>query len=477
MRIIHDLNKLVDLRKVNVLTFRKDLADELFELTKSGEISKLEEGIAHFYPGNKIGHDNFNRLKRKLRGRLINTIFSSDVNQKGYWERYFEAYKIRIVCELLWQKGKGNSAEKLAKEVLSMAMKYDYVKLVADISRQLSYHYAIISTDKKEYQRVIEIHKQYAQLDRWEDKAYDYYHYIGMELRLAKTVEPGLIEQTKAYAQELSQLSQQIQTVNFQHMRYNMALLLDKLENNPDGIIQTCQAAITFFESLPFTPPSRAIRSFYFSAIPAYLWAGDFAMASDTIQKIKPLVKSGGHNWIGIHQYETILGFHSGDLQQVRSAMAIIRKGRLHRLIKEEFTIYEAYLAFLEGNQDYKLGKFLNQTIQFSADKKGMNINIRILQILIYLLRSDFNQIIDARKALEDYGYRYLKGDATTRRSQLFLRLLFLMVRHSFDWSLIQEHTAELFADLLATPRHLSTIDIEVVPYEVLWRRVGEVLG
>lgn len=106
-----------------------------------------------------------------------------------------------------------------------------------------------------------------------------------------------------------------------------------------------------------------------------------------------------------------------------------------------------------------------------------MIINIRILQILIYLLRSDFDKIIDARKALEDYGYRYLQEDATTRRSQLFLRLLFQLVRHSFEWEAIQQHTQKLLAELKATPRHLSTIDIEVVPYEVLWGKVGEILG
>ncbi|NET33761.1 MAG: hypothetical protein F6K19_17355 [Cyanothece sp. SIO1E1] len=477
MRIIQDLNSLVDLRKLNVLKFREDLADELFELSKSGEISSLEEGVVHFYPDNKIGQDNFNRLKRKLRGRLINTIFSTDINQKGYWERYFEAYKMKMVSELLRLRGKAHSSEKLAKEVLQVAIKYDYIKLVADVSRQLSYHYSVNAANRKEYERIIAIHQQYAQLDRWEDLAYDRYHYLAMELRLAKTASSTLIQKAHKYVKELDELSDQIQSVNFQHMRYNVALLLHQLENDPNQIITTCQLAIQFFEGLPFTPPSRAIRSFYFKAIPAFLWAADYPQAQSTIQKIKPLVKAGGHNWVGIHQYETILGFHLGDPGLVRSAMGAIRRSRLHRLIKEEFTIYEAYLAFLEDQQDYKLGKFLNQTIQFSADKKGMNINIRILQILIYLLRSDFDKIIDARKALEDYAYRYLKDDMTTRRSQLFFLLLFQLVRHSFDWSATKAYTQELLAELKTTPRHLSTIDIEVVPYEMLWEKVGEVLN
>ena len=97
--------------------------------------------------------------------------------------------------------------------------------------------------------------------------------------------------------------------------------------------------------------------------------------------------------------------------------------------------------------------------------------------MLILLSRDDRSAIIDQAEALELYAYRYLKNDPTVKRSQLFLRLLFLVVRYSFDWEDIEKHTAKTLDQLKKTPRHLSTIDVEVVPYETLWSKVQSILG
>lgn len=163
------------------------------------------------------------------------------------------------------------------------------------------------------------------------------------------------------------------------------------------------------------------------------------------------------------------------DLPRVGKAIKELKKSRLSSRIKEELRVYETYYTFLSGGQA-RMGTFLNDTPKFSLDKKGMNINRVILRILILLARNDRPGIIDHAESLELYAYRYLTKDPTTRRSQLFLRLLFLTVRHSFDWPIIAKQTAKTFTELQQTPRHLSTIDIEVVPYEVLWGRVQRIL-
>lgn len=110
----------------------------------------------------------------------------------------------------------------------------------------------------------------------------------------------------------------------------------------------------------------------------------------------------------------------------------------------------------------------------FSADKKGMNINILILQMLIYLRRNDRAAIIDRIEALRTYAYRYLKKDSTTRRSELFFRMLYLLTKSAFDVEEVERRSPGIFRQLQATPRHIAAVDIEVVGYEGLW---GLVLG
>ena len=228
--------------------------------------------------------------------------------------------------------------------------------------------------------------------------------------------------------------------------------------------------------TLSFPVPPRSRRSFHFNRVPANILVGNYPAAQKAIDEVKELTHRHSANWVGVHQFEVILGFYTNDLPKVEAAIQSIKGSKAHKIITEETLIYETYLFFLAGSGHINLGTFLNETIHYAQDKKGMNINILILQVLLLLKRGDRAGIIERAEALRMYAYRYLSKDPTTRRSQIFLRLLFLTVRHSFDWGVIEKQTAKTYAELLATPRHLSTIDIEVVPYEVLWGRVRETL-
>lgn len=224
-------------------------------------------------------------------------------------------------------------------------------------------------------------------------------------------------------------------------------------------------------DELPYDPPPRARRSVYLYLAPAALQTEDYDKVRYYIDQVKTLVSRSGHNWIGIHIYQVVLGFRLNDLDLVRAATEAIRATKHYRLMAEELRIFETYLAILSGEQP-KLGKFPNETIQFSADKKGMNVNILILQCLIFISRGDRPAIVQRQEALQQYAYRYLYGDPAMRRSELFFRLLLVLAKSGFDRDIVNQRSPQLLEELQRTPRHIGAIDVEVVAYEWLWEKI-----
>lgn len=468
MKVLRELHSVIDFRKINVLGEKADDADRLFELIRTGEIETAEEVRSYFYTGSPHAARYGNRLQQQLRRRLINAVFSTDVHQKDYWEQYFETAKKALVCNFLWNKGKAAAAAEIGAEVAREAEHFHFSRLGVDICLQLIGHYAVVQRDTRKHKRYEALYERFCAMDEWVRKAERYYFELSMKLQQLKAVRKADIRRAEAYRQELAAAPPSAECLQFVLVRNNINVYLLQMQNDLAGILATCEATLQYFDNLPFDPPDRARRSIYFNLVPAALQNEAYDKAAHYIDQLKGIVKPGGHNWIGIHQYQTFLAFRLQDLPLARRSIQAIRASKHHHLIREEVTIYDTYLALLEGELP-KLGKFLNETIHFSTDKKGMNINILILQVLIFLRRGDRPAIIEKLEALQAYAYRHLARDPATRRSELFFRLLFQLVRSGFDPEAVEQRVPGLLQELKGTPRHISGIDVEVVDYGWLW--------
>ena len=474
MDTLLSIARLIHKQQVDVVGIKDDKADELLGniVKRTWTDDELENRL---YPGNKYKRTYFNQLKRSLKDRLINSLFARNPKNKDYWEIYFDLGKKALACDLLWNKEQSKAAAEVAQETLKAAIKYECTQVSFSLCKKLAGHYAVVVSEPSKYRKYKELSNELLEKIVWESKADEYYYDLAQRFRKAKTIKEGLITDAERYKLELQYAPDNI-SWTFEFLRTLVSVYLEQVRNNGSAIIETCERSLDYFRSLPFDVPNRPIRSITFRVIPAYLQTGQIIKAEEAIELIKGKIPKTGYNWIAIYQYEAIVGFYKNDLELSSAAIKEIKKSKLSSRIKEEIRIYETYQHFL-NEEKLRLGTFLNDTPKFSLDKKGMNINRVILRMLILLSRDDRPGIIDRVEALEMYAYRYLKKDPTVKRSQLFLRLLFLVVRYSFDWEDIEKHTAKTLDQLKKTPRHLSTIDVEVVPYETLWSKVQSILG
>ncbi len=151
-----------------------------------------------------------------------------------------------------------------------------------------------------------------------------------------------------------------------------------------------------------------------------------------------------------------------------------------HQTLGEYWAIIWGYIYFLVRigkiteytEEQFHLGKFLNETPVYLKDKAGNNINIIIIQIITRLERKQFAQIIDRIDAIKSYKNTHI-NQPDLLRTNIFINMLLKMEAASFHRAATERKTKKLFEKLQATPLRLGkSPGIEIIPYEILWQDI-----
>jgi len=155
---------------------------------------------------------------------------------------------------------------------------------------------------------------------------------------------------------------------------------------------------------------------------------------------------------------------------------------------KERWKSFEQYLAFAvrvkqitsSGNLQsisFDLKRFLRNVPVYANDKRGLNIAILIIHVLLLLEENDFSSIISRMDALRTYRTRYLRS-RTAKQSSLFFRMLQIMEDSSFSYQETEKRTRKLYDQLLTIATDTAEIQegIMILRFETLWKMILELL-
>ena len=188
-----------------------------------------------------------------------------------------------------------------------------------------------------------------------------------------------------------------------------------------------------------------------------------------------------------------ILLFHA---KQYPKALTILHKvmnepkfQSLPSNLKEQWLIHEAFMNFfillkkIDTEQlqiplrKFRVSKFLNEVPTYSKDKRGNNITLIILQILFLLQHKKVDEVIDRMEALNMYCHRYLRKDSTFR-SNCFIKMLMILPQANFNKIAAIRKAQKYINRLQEVPLEEANqgTELEIIPYEVLWEYVLELL-
>ena len=102
---------------------------QLYDAILEGEVANDQEGARKFFPDGAYSEKYFGKLKRKLKNRLLNTLFFIDVDKPQFTE-YQKANQVcnrnLAIVKLLYSYGQRNLGVKLAEKTLKKAIYFDF---------------------------------------------------------------------------------------------------------------------------------------------------------------------------------------------------------------------------------------------------------------------------------------------------------------------------------------------------------------
>ena len=481
MKTIKELTEIVDSYYLQLLTGQ---LKEFILGVRSDKWSDEEEAAQHFFAESPHKWRYFGRLKIRAKKLLFAFALCSSPKKEAteVIKAHEFCYRQFAISKVLIGRGAKKEGIKIAESVLKKARQYEIVDLAFMIIKEMQMDAAIVQGAPKQSARLGAEAEELLNILQAEMKVQQYYCEVVMQLNSSRIYNNAVKSKIESYLEAITPYSE-IDNSKIRILVYNLQIIhaFANYDYNYKGIVKMCTDALTYFEGKKSAPASYQFSLLYRKAVA--LIALDFNSAADNIlQKAKSIMPVGTFNWNIAHIYHLICCFHQGEYQK---AYLIYRANQEHirlpyQSISEQWLIIEAFIKFFiqrhhitpKKQVRFRLGKFLNEVPIFSKDKAGNNVNILIIQILFLLEERKYGRIIDKLEALELYVHRYL-NKPETKRAKYFIKMLLKLPTVDFHKAAAIRKTDSLAKRLRALPIYVNqNLDIEIVPYEVLWDEV-----
>ncbi|HQU58490.1 MAG: hypothetical protein KDD02_06520 [Phaeodactylibacter sp.] len=501
MRDLIDLVNIVTRTKLRSVELIGDNSDgsskmqEFYDLIADGSFSEDDEAAAHFYGADK-STPSFQKLRKNLKDRLVNSLFIIDLKQASYTDRqkaYYECYKEWAAAKILFGKNARTAAVGIARKLLKIAKKYEFTELIVDICHTLRLFHGTIEGDYKKYQQYNEDFKAHEQMWIQENRAEEYFIELSIGFINSKATKTEFQEKARAYHKAVQPAMEQYNSYHLHLCGRLIEVSIFTAVNDYRNTLQVCDQAIAFFEKKGFVA-SVPLQVFHYQKFICHIQLREFDQARLAAEDCLKYLEEGKFNWFKLYELYFLLYTHNEQYLKAREILnKIIAHPNFPELpgnVQETWKISEAYLYFLEtagklsppSNEaehasSFRLSKFLNEMEVFSKDKQGMNIPILIIELLLGIATQKYDELIDRVEAMDKYRTRYLR-DEEIIRSNYFLKMLLQIPKNAFRRADAMSKAEEDYMALAAIPIEMAnqTFEIEIIPYEKLWEYILEIL-
>ncbi len=464
---------------------------KLYDGISKDQFESEEDAMNHFFPKNRNQKKYFQRLKRSLKERLLNTLFFIDVNQPSFTDSqkaYYNCYRNSATVKILLGRSGREHAIPLAEKTLKKTLDFEFTDIALSLAKDLRNHYSNIVRNIKKANYFKQIIKKQSKLYLAELKAEEYYSDLMSNFVESKSSKPELAKIASKYGVELREVLKENNSFRLNFISYLIFSLKCEVENDYQGTLEVSEEAISYFENRKIPPAPTILFNFWFKVFYCNLQLGHYTEAIHASKKCLKFTQFGTINWFGVFNYSVILEFRFQNFDNAflaySKAIENSKYKKLSSAYREPWLVHEAFIFYFirigkiqvpekQKLKSFRINKFLNEMPTYSKDKYGINITILILHILFLLLDGRYGEIIDRTESLKTYTHRYLRKDHTFR-SNCFIKMLMQLPASSFHKEAVVRKAEKYKKKLLSVPLEEAnqSVEIEIVPYEMLWEFV-----
>ncbi|WKN30742.1 hypothetical protein PZB74_17440 [Porifericola rhodea] len=447
-----------------------------------------DESAAKDVFGTDPGNRNYRNAKGKLKSKLLNHLYFLDYDKESYTDYQkaeYEALHCLHQCKILIKEGANEIASKMLPHLIKTTKYYELSEITIEALSLLRNEYA---HDGKltPFKEVEDELKQYRVFHAAKQKCEDLYYEQMVQINKSVSAQNRIIDK----------VPKTIEAIRAEAKKYksqSLYILAAKLEITYNNICWNFKDNIKLGTELEAKYLNRSNNeitvdlnqnAITFSKLQAYLNLKEVKegrkYASDKIAT----VKSGSRVWFRFSEYFFLLLMKGEQFKEASNLFRNVRTNKNYNTLPEEIKtrwhIYRAYLIFFNDSKILRWGfnieDFQAETPNYPKEYNGYNVATLAVQFLFLLREGNITAINSCVEEITKYKSAHL-DKRHNYRSSIFIRLLEIVIDKEFDYDQIKEKGENYYKKLVKAPIPSDlTQDTEIVPYEVLWKHILNVI-
>ncbi len=496
MKLLKELVDIVTRQRVEKVTLI-DLAEledqqsqyaRFYNAIRNGEVKSDQDAARTFYDSDTTD-DRYRKLKSRFKKRMLNYLFFLDINKNSYSD-YLAArhtcFKNLLICRVLKTSGARYSFEKIAKQTLSQAEKFNLNSIIVPLTSDLLTHYSLLAK-RNDYDKTLQQFEQAQQELQGEYAAERYMEQVVLEVTSSNTKVAPVINMAKENCRKLDQLAAQYPgNYRIQHLTYYTKAIYYQMIFDFKALIEVCDAAEHYYNTHKEFYQRSALAQFSLMRMAALLNLRDYTKGLHSIKQSLAYLDEGNPNWLLTMEAYFLLAMQAGKYPLAADIfLQVVNHARFKYFSEirlEKWRIFHAYLHYIfEVNKmdkrqlrnkyipNFNIEQFLNNTPHATKDKSGLNMAVISLKIQYLLKDGKLDTIFDKMDALNIYAYRHLNKKENLR-AYTYIKMLQAAEKKSFVYRYVESDTADMHRKLRSQTDRYSA-EWEILPYEVMWEQ------
>ena len=459
----------------------KEKIDELYDLIQTHRPPDHDTCAQLMgYPGGK--DKGYRAIVAKLRERLHNSVVFIDTSEPKFNEvqkAYYSCHRRLVQVKILLGRYARAPAIELLKKTLPHTRKYEFTSITIDLLRLLRNHYAVKTGDRARYEKCKSEIARLTPILEAENLAMEYSEELALLAIGRLNLDQRYLNVAERAINHLSAL--EVDTYRFLLFRGYITTEYLRLTQQFSALIDTCAELLARLGAKKHAPPQLAAHFLHLQLV-GHLSIGNLTKATEMYHSCLRFFEPGTVRWYNTQDSYLRLLFRMKKYHEAYQLVSQLSasKNLSFQPQKRQQTIlvFQAYIYYLAlsgrlqvgTKSTFRLNKFLNEIPIFSKDKRGYNITVLIIQILILLQQKKYDKFTDRIEAIEKYTSRYLRNDENFR-SNCFIKMLLQIPKRNFHRVAVLRHAKPYIKRLATVPLEKSkqSYEIEIIPYEHLW--------
>lgn len=457
---------------------------KLFDGIMNGRYKSDSEAALDIYKSD-ASNKNYLMLKSRVRGRLLNLVFTIDISKRiksAYGKAQYKCYRNLFSAQQLIKLGYRDIAVDIIKDSYPLILRFQFNDLRLLAMRMLMDHEGFTGNKKKILfysQQLLEAGETLSN----EIKLESLYQLIRIEMR----GQTGFSVQVRSRIKEtFFKLSEEFKAIKnptheMQNYFFGATTFFHHLNNDHQKALEALNQWEKYLTKHKSLINQVSFADVYVNKLDTSLYLRDYETGRASAEACEKFFKKGTLNWLIFRENYFLLCMHTGKYdiaksvyQEVISDLAFMRYASER---SERWKIFGAFLFFVlpvdNRHRRFNIAKFVNEVPIYARDKAGYNISILIAQISLHIKNGEFDKAMDKVSSLKSYEQRHIKKNVNPR-TYYFIRMLKTLVRYDFE----PEKSEEIASKFLDKLKHSHVGDkgrietLEVVPYDLLWNEI-----